>query len=276
MKLKLLISSLLFAFSCTVFAEIQTREVNYELNGVKLKGLMAWDNSSKQKRPGVLVVHEWWGANDYARKRAIDLAKEGYVGFALDMYGDNKVATHPDDAGKFATEIMSRYDEMLARFNAGKAELKQSEWVDVNNIGAIGYCFGGAVVLNVARSDNELKGVVSFHGNLDSMKNNDSKITTAILVLNGADDPFVKAESIEAFKLEMESRDANYSFINYAGATHSFTNPNADAVGKQYGMPLAYNKKVDKESWKEMKQFFAKAFNSKEKSGSPAPRATKY
>jgi dienelactone hydrolase len=261
MKFQFALISTLLLLSLNAFAEIQSKEIQYELNGTVMTGFMAWDDEKKGKRPGVLVVHEWWGQNDYARKRAKDLAEEGYVGFALDMYGDKKVATHPEDAGKFMNEIMSRADEMLARFNAGKAQLKTSELVDVNNIAAIGYCFGGAVVLNVARNTTDLAGVVSFHGNLSALKSDTSTITTPMLVLNGADDPFVKPESIENFKDEMNARNANYEFINYPKAKHSFTNPGATAVGKEFSLPLEYNEYADKKSWKAMKKFLKKSFS---------------
>lgn len=257
------------SLSALTQAAVQTKEISYEVNGSTMTGFMAWDDAQKGKRPGVLVVHEWWGHNDYARQRAQDLAKEGYVGFALDMYGEKKLANHPQDANKFMTEVMSQYETMLARFNAGKAELKNSDMVDSTKIGAIGYCFGGAVVLNIARSDNDLAGVVSFHGSLDALKKDDSAITTPMLVLNGADDPFVKAESIEAFKAEMDSRKADYRFVNYKGAKHSFTNPGSTEVGKQFDLPLEYNEKADKQSWKAMKGFFKQHFS--DKSSSPKP-----
>ena len=253
--------SLVMIFSSSnVQAEIQTKEITYTLNDVELTGYMAWDDSNNNKRPGVLVVHEWWGHNDYARKRARDLAEAGYVGFALDMYGDKKVASHPEDAGKFMNEIMSRYDEMLARFKAGEEQLKQSEVVDKNKIAAIGYCFGGAVVLNVARSENDLAGVVSFHGSLDPVQQSDTEIDTPMLVQSGADDPFVKPESIDNFKKEMKTRKANYEFVRYPHAKHGFTNPGATEIGQKFGLPLEYNREADQKSWDRMLKFFNKIF----------------
>ncbi len=262
----------LISFSALTQAAVQTKEISYDVNGTTMTGFMAWDDAVEGKRPGVLVVHEWWGHNDYARKRAQDLAKEGYVGFALDMYGDKKLASHPEDANKFMTEVMSQYDTMLTRFNAGKAELKKSDLVDENNIAAIGYCFDSTVVLNIARSDNDLVGVVSFHGSLDALKQDDSPISTPMLVLNGADDSFVKAESIEAFKAEMKTRKADYQFVNYKGAKHSFTNPGSTAVGKEFGLPLEYNEKADKKSWKAMKAFFKKQFSRQSNDGMSSPK----
>ncbi len=262
MNIRLILLSLLYLGTSPLFADIQSKEITYKVNGVSLTGYVAWDDTIEGRMPGVLVVHEWWGHNDYARQRARDLAKEGYVGFALDMYGDNKLAQHPEDAGKFMKEIMGRYDEMLLRFNAAKAQLKKMAKVDSDKIAAIGYCFGGAVVLNVARDKNDLAGVVSFHGNLDPLIEQDTDITTPILAFNGKDDPFVKKESIQNFKKEMEARNARYKFINYRGAKHSFTNKGADEVGEKFNLPLEYNRRADRKSWKAMKKFLSARFNS--------------
>jgi len=262
MKTQFILFCTFLLVSINSFGAVQTKEIKYELNGTKLTGFVAWDDALKGKRHGVLVVHEWWGQNDYARKRAKDLAYEGYVGFALDMYGDNKLASHPEDAGKFMKEIMGSYDEMLERFNAGLEQLKIEEQVDTSALAAIGYCFGGAVVLNVARNNNELAGVVSFHGNLDPIKESESVITTPMLILNGAADPFVSAESMENFKKEMKTRQANYKLINYPNAKHSFTNPGSTAVGEKFGLPLEYNEEADTKSWKAMKKFLVKRFHS--------------
>lgn len=260
--MKLLIFFSLLSISFSSAASIQSKEIKYTVNGTELTGFVAWDDQLKGKLPGVLVVHEWWGHNDYARTRAEDLAKEGYVGFALDMYGDKKLAQHPEDAQKFMKEIMGRYDEMLERFNAAKKQLKSMSRVDPDKVAAIGYCFGGAVVLNIARDDNDLVGVVSFHGNLDPLIKRDTDITTPILAFNGADDPFVKKESIDSFKKEMKDRNARFKFVNYKGAKHSFTNKGANKVGKQFNLPLEYNKKADKKSWKAMKKFLDARFLS--------------
>lgn len=254
-------ATLLFA-SCALSAEIQTKEISYQVNDTPLTGFVAWDDSLQGKLPGVLVVHEWWGHNEYARNRAIDLAKEGYVGFALDMYGDNKLAQHPDDAGKYMKEVMGRYEEMRQRFNAAKNELQKMHAVDADKIAAIGYCFGGAVVLNIARDDNDLVGVVSFHGNLDPVIERDTDITTPVLAFNGAKDPFVSKESIENFKKEMKARNARFKFVNFRGAKHSFTNKDATKVGKEFNLPLEYNKKADRKSWKAMNKFLSARFTS--------------
>lgn len=242
-------------------AAIVGEAVNYQGEGVTLKGYLAYDDSIQGKRPGVLVVHEWWGLNDYVRQRARMLAELGYTALALDMYGEGKVANHPDDAGKFASEVGKNFPLAKGRFTAAHKLLSEHKTVDNSRIAAIGYCFGGAVVLNMARSGMDLDGVVSFHGNLTpAVTAEPGKIKAQILVLNGADDPFVTQEQIAAFKEEMTKAGADYNFINYSGAVHGFTNPGADELGKKFNMPLAYNAAADKASWQEMQQFFRKIF----------------
>lgn len=250
---------------CAVFsavqAEIKTEEVSYKDGDTVMKGFLAYDDAIKTKRPGVLVVHEWWGHNDYARKRARMLAELGYTALALDMYGDGKQAHHPDDAGKFASAVGGNMQLASARFNAARDLLAKQSSVDNKKIAAIGYCFGGGVVLGMARSGASLAGVVSFHGSLTTTSPAKPGVVKAkVLVLNGADDPFVKKEHIDQIKAEMESAGVSYQFVNYAGAKHSFTNPDADKFGKEFKMPLEYNAKADQESWAEMQKFFKAIF----------------
>lgn len=243
-------------------AALKTETVTYNSNGTELKGYIAYDDSIKGERPGVLVVHEWWGHNEYPRERARMLAEEGYIAFALDMYGEGKTADHPDTAGKFAGEVRKNMDVAEARFRAALEELKKHPLSEDDDIAAIGYCFGGGVVLEMARRGVDLDGVASFHGSLGT--GNPAKpgqIKAKIRVYNGADDPFVKSESIDSFKQEMDAAGADYRFINYPGAKHSFTNPGADENGKKFELPLAYNKKADKKSWKDMLKFFDKIFD---------------
>lgn len=242
-------------------AAVVGKPVEYTADSVTLKGYIAYDDKITDKRPGILVVHEWWGLNDYARKRADMLAGLGYVALAVDMYGDGKVATHPDNAAKFSSETMKNMPAMKARFMAALDLLKKNEHVDPMRIGAIGYCFGGGVVLNMARAGVDLNGVVSFHGSLATQSPAEKgKVEAKILVCNGAADKFTTAETIKNFKSEMHAADVNYKFINYPGAMHSFTNPDATELGKKFNMPLAYNEKADKESWSAMKEFFKKVF----------------
>ena len=237
------------------------KAVDYSAQGVVMKGYLAYDESITGKRPGVLVVHEWWGLNDYARKRARMLAELGYTALAVDMYGDGKQAMHPDDAKAFSSELMKNFDVGKARFVAAMEFLKQQASVDPSRIAAIGYCMGGGVVLHMARQGVELKGVASFHGSLTAVKPAQSGVIKAkILVLNGGADKFITPEQIEAFKQEMKAAGADFQFISYPGALHSFTNPEATELGKKFDMPVAYNAKADKESWDEMKNFLSTIF----------------
>ncbi|MCP3678273.1 MAG: dienelactone hydrolase family protein [Deltaproteobacteria bacterium] len=240
---------------------IHTEEVEYAAGGVTLKGYLAYDTSIQGKRPGVLVVHEWWGHNEYARKRARMLAKLGYTALAVDMYGSGKTADHPDDATLFMNEVLENMDRGEARFNAALGILKRHPATDTKRIAAIGYCFGGGVVLHMARIGADLRGVASFHGSLGSLHTPESgSVEAKVLVLHGADDKLIPPEQVEAFKSEMAAARVNYWFIAYPGAMHSFTNPDADKFAKRFDMPLGYNEKADRLSWKEMKKFFEEVF----------------
>jgi dienelactone hydrolase len=242
--------------------KIVGNDVTYSAQGVVMKSYLAYDENIKGRRPGVLVVHEWWGLNDYARKRARMLAELGYTALAVDMYGDGKVAKHPDDAGKFSSELMKNFDVGKARFVAAMDFLKGQPTVDPAKIAAIGYCFGGGIVLNMARQGVDLAGVASFHGNLTAVKPaQPGAVTARILVLHGADDKFITGAQIEAFKNEMKAAGADYKFISYPGAVHSFTNPEADELGKKYNIPIAYNRDADKKSWEELKKFLHNIFS---------------
>jgi dienelactone hydrolase len=241
--------------------KVEGKQVDYTVGGVTLKGYLAYDESIKGKRPGILVVHEWWGLNDYARKRANMLAELGYTALAVDMYGEGKTATHPDDAGKFSSEVMKNFPVAKERFLAALELLKKQPTVDPERIAAIGYCFGGGVVLNMARQGIDLKGVASFHGSLAVIEpDKPTPIKAAVRVYNGADDKFVPAEAIEALKKEMAEKKVDFQFTNYPGAVHSFTNPGSTEIGKKYGLPLAYNAKADKKSWEDMQKFFKSIF----------------
>jgi len=250
-----------FAAAEAQITKIKGMDVKYTVRDVQMKGYLAYDENIKGKRPGVLVVHEWWGLNDYARKRARMLAELGYTALALDMYGEGKTAAHPDDAGKFSSELMKNFDVGKERFIAGMNLLKSEPTVDQTRIAAIGYCFGGGVVLNMARQGVDLKGVASFHGGLTAVKPaQPGSVKAKILVLNGADDKFITKEQIEAFKQEMKNAGANFRFISYPGAVHSFTNPDADELGKKFNMPIRYNQEADKNSWEELKKFLKQIF----------------
>jgi dienelactone hydrolase len=240
---------------------IVTTEVDYYSDGTTLKGFIAYDGEIKGKRPGVLIVHEWWGHNDYVRKRAKMIAELGYTALALDMFGDGKQANHPDDAGKFAMEVFNNMDISKAKFEAAMKLLKAQPTTDTEQIAAIGYCFGGGVVLHMARFGLELDAIVSFHGALQTgQPAEQDKVKGRLLVCNGADDPMTTPAQIEAFKKEMSDAGVHYKFINYPGAMHSFTNPIADSVGKKFNIPLAYNKEADEKSWAEMQALFSEVF----------------
>lgn len=240
---------------------IQGQEIDYTSGDVVLKGYLAYDESSEEKRPGILVVHEWWGHNDYARRRADMLAELGYTALAVDMYGDGKTADHPENAQQFMGEVMQNMDEGEARFRAALAILKDHPSTDPERVAAIGYCFGGAVVLHMARIGEDLDGVVSFHGDLSSMATPEpGSVEAKVLVLHGADDSFISDAAIESFKEEMETAGVDYRFVAYEGAKHSFTNPDADEYAERFGMDLAYDESADEASWAEMQRLFDEIF----------------
>lgn len=248
-----LVGLLLLCFSGLAAAEVVGKPVEYRSGDMTFKGYLAYDDALKGKRPGILVVHEWWGHNEYARKRAEMLAAQGYTALAVDMYGNGKQASHPDDAGRFAGEVKKNMGVATMRFIAADYFLQAQESVEPSQISAIGYCFGGGVVLEMARRGVDLDLVASFHGSLgtDYPAKADT-VKAKVLVYNGADDPFVKAEQIDAFKAEMTKAGIDFSFTNYPGTKHSFTNPGADKFGKKFKLPLAYNKQADEKSWKSL------------------------
>ena len=235
-------------------------EVEYSAGKTTFQGYLALPDSAPEKVPGILVVHEWWGHNEYARKRADMLADLGYAALAVDMYGAGQKAEHPKSAGEFSSQVMGDAEKMKGRFLAAMEFLKNQEGVDVEPMGAIGYCFGGAVVLNMARAGVDLDGVVSFHGSLQKAVETQIPIETRILVCHGAEDSFIPQEAIDSFKKEMEEADADYKFISYPGAKHSFTNPGADAKAEKFGIGIAYDADADEKSWNDMTQFFEKTF----------------
>jgi dienelactone hydrolase len=267
----LLAAAALVCLTTLAKAEIVTKDIPYEHDGVKLKGFLAYDDAKVKpgsKAPGVLVVHEWWGLNDYPKQRARQLAELGYVAFALDMYGDGVVATDPKKAQALASPFYS--DPRLTRERAalGLQQLMGQAIVDRSRVAAIGYCFGGTTVLELARSGAPLAAVVSFHGGLKTQQPAEKGAVRArVLVCNGADDPMTKNADREAFMQEMERAGVDYAFINYAGAVHGFTNPKADSLG----VPgVAYNQKADERSWRLMQDWLCEAFGAPEP-GRPAP-----
>lgn len=237
-------------------AEVQTKRISYEHDGTKLEGVLAWDTTHEGKRPGVLVVHEWWGLNDYAELRAKKLAELGYVAFALDMYGKGQVTTHPSQAGEWAGQIRSNTAAWRSRALAGLKILQQQEMVDTTNMAAIGYCFGGSTVLQLAYADAPLKGVVSFHGALVPPQGIE-EIDSKILVCHGAADAFVPPADVQKFESSLQGIKADYALVSYGGARHGFTNPDAGEFGIEN---LKYDPQADQRSWQHMQLFFNELF----------------
>jgi len=239
-------------------AAIETRTVEYQQGDTRLVGYLAYPKEAKGPLPGVLVVHEWMGLNDYAKRRADQLAELGYVAFAADIYGDGKIAANAKEAGALAGQYKKDRALLRARTAAGLATLKAQPGVAQDQIAAIGYCFGGMAVLELARSGADLAGVVSFHGGLDTATPQDAKnIRAKVLALHGADDPYVPADQIAAFEQEMRTAGVDWQLIAYGGAVHGFTNP---AHGSDNSKGAAYNAAADARSWAAMQQFFTELF----------------
>ena len=240
---------------------IVTREVVYQADGQALHGYLASPADTNADHPGVLVLHEWWGHNDYARSRAEQLAELGYVALAVDMYGDGRQANHPDDAMAFMQATMSDPAAVAARFDAALDVLGDAPGVDPERTAAIGYCMGGGMSLAMARRGVDLDAVVVFHGGLGTeMPAGPNTDLPRILVLTGADDPFVPTQQIKAFEAEMATAGAEYEVVAYPGTVHAFTNPGATAVGADHGLPLRYNPEADADSWRRMRELFAEVF----------------
>jgi dienelactone hydrolase len=257
MKNILIILALLL-FSINAEASVKTKTIEYKQGDTILEGYMAWDDAKSAKRPGILIVHEWTGINDHMKQRAEMLAKLGYVAFAADIYGKGIRPSARPEASKTAGIYKDDRPLMRARVRAGLEELKKQKLADPQRIAAIGYCFGGTTVLELARDAADVKGVVSFHGGLTTPTPLDAKnITAKVLVLHGADDPFVKADEVAAFQDEMRKGGVDWQFISYSNAVHSFTNK---AAGTDNSKGAAYNEKADRRSWEAMKAFFAEIF----------------
>jgi dienelactone hydrolase len=240
-------------------AQLHTEAVEYKDGDTVLEGYLAYDNSTvKGKRPGVLIVHQWMGLTDYEKKRAEMLAQLSYVVFCADIYGKGIRPQDTQAAGAQAGKYKANRDLLRERANAGLAVLEQNELTDTKRVAAIGYCFGGTTVLELARSGADVAGVVSFHGGLDSPKPEDGKnIKCKVLVCHGADDPFTTPENMTAFENEMRNAKVDWQLIKYGGAVHSFTQWNA---GNDNSKGAAYNEKADKRSWQDMKLFFGEIF----------------
>jgi dienelactone hydrolase len=239
-------------------AEVKSKKVEYKDGKTVLEGYLAWDDAQQGARPAVLVVHDWLGVSDHTRAAADRLAAMGYVAFAVDMYGKGVRPTKPEDAGKQAGKYKSDRKLMRQRVNAGLAWLAKQKTVDSKKVAAIGYCFGGTTVVELARSGAPVVGIVSFHGGLDSPAPADGKnIKGKVLALHGGDDPFVKPEDLAAFEQEMRDAKVDWQLVKYGGAVHSFTNKGS---GDDNSKGAAYNETADRRSWEEMTRFLGEVF----------------
>jgi dienelactone hydrolase len=248
-----------FAMAASAHAAVKEEPVTYKDGETTMKGFVVYDDAVQGKRPGIVMIHEWWGITKHIHNEAHKFAQQGYTAFIADMYGDAKTADNPKDAGALSGSVMKNPKEMEARFNAAREQLAKHPTVDPQRIGAVGYCFGGAVVLNMARAGADLAAVAGFHASLglNTPAPAPGTVKAKLLVLNGADDPFVKREQYEVFKKDLDAAKADYRVIEYPGAVHAFTNPEATELGKKFNLPLRYDAKVDQEAKAEAAKFFA-------------------
>jgi dienelactone hydrolase len=245
---------LLLMLGSTARAELVKKPIEYKQGDATLKGYLVYDDKSEGKRPGIVVVPEWWGLNDYIKHRADQLAELGYVALAADIYGDGQVTTDAKEAGKLAGKYRGDRNLLRARAQAALDTLKAQPQVDPSKIAAIGYCFGGTAALELARAGADLNGIVSFHGGLDTdMPAKKGEVKPKILILTGGDDPMVPKKQVQAAEKEFKDAGADVKVITYPGAIHAFTNPDADKFGIK---GIGYNKEADEKSWQEMKEFF--------------------
>ncbi len=258
---KLFIGGLIFLVSCSTSKPKQmflakpkgtvvSKELTYRVGKQRLKGFLAMPEG-RGPFPGVLIVHEWWGQTEYPRERARMLAQKGYAAFAVDMYGGGITVNHPREAKAFSGKVMNNLDEAQRNFNQALETLKKQKKVDSLNMAAIGYCFGGAIVLEMARRQTDLKIVASYHGDLTPLTVNKipSKMKTRLLIFNGSKDPMVPRETVDQVHRNLREAKVNYRFVNYEGVKHGFTNKEATKLGKKFNLPLVYNEKADKNSW---------------------------
>lgn len=252
-----------FVFALSVSAQennIKGEEVIYKSGNFSMLGYVAYDSSIKGKRPAVVVVHEWWGSGDYVRMRARMLAGLGYIAIAADLYGNGKLAGDPATAKEFAMVLYSNPQLAKERIEAAIAKVKEYPETDPEKIAAIGYCFGGSMVLNAAKMGADLEGVVSFHGGLAGVPATTNSTKGKILVCHGGADKFISDDEVKNFKHNLDSVGVEYTFKTYKKSTHAFTNPKSTETGKKFNMPIEYNAKADKKSWKDMKKFLKEIF----------------
>ncbi len=243
----------ILCLAAAAFAEIKTQAIAYTHDGVELEGYLAYDDAIDDPAPGVLVIHEWWGLNDYAMRRARQLAEMGYVAFCADMYGRGKVTADPKQAGQWAGHMSGNLDLWRSRALRGLEILRGREECDADRVAAIGYCFGGSTVTHLAFANAPLRGVVSFHGSMPIPPAVPEKVEPQVLICHGAEDDFAKPDHVQKFKDTLDAGNADWTCIEYSNAVHSFTNPGADAHGMD---GVGYNARADQQSWAHMKAFF--------------------
>ncbi len=254
MRKTFLLTALFTLSTSAVQAEVKTKQVIYTYEGVTLKGHLAWDDKVQGKRPGVLVVHEWWGLNDYARKRAEQLAEMGLVAFACDMYGEGKVTEHPKEAAAMAGEVRKNLKTWQGRAQAALKVLQEDEHVDGQRLAAIGYCFGGSTALQLAYSGADVAAICTFHAAVPTPEPEQAKaIKAKLLICHGALDPFVKDETLQKARAAFDEAKVDYEMNYYGGAEHSFTVPDIARAGVK---GLAYNAEADRRSWQAMQLLF--------------------
>lgn len=239
---------------------IVEQNVDYVADGKTFKGYITYDSNNREKRPAVLIVHEWWGLTEYPRERAKQLAELGYIAMAVDVFGDGKTADNPDSAMKLAMPFYNDPSLGKTRLDYARAKLIENPNVDTGKIAAIGYCFGGNVVLNSAKLGSNLKGVVSFHGGLAGPSPSKESLKADILVCHGEADSLVSNQEITTFRKGLDSIGHPYTWKGYPNAKHAFTNPAATETGKKFNLPVEYNAEADKNSWEDMKAFLSKIF----------------
>ena len=247
----------------TAYAAVREEAVTYRDGDTVMKGFIVYDDASKAKRPGIVVVHDWWGITKHMHDEARKYASQGYTAFVADIYGDGKTADNPKDAGELTGAVRKNPTTMRSRFNAAKDTLSKHATVDASKIGAVGYSLGGHVVLEMVRVGSDLKGVVAFYTAGLGPSGSPAvagKVKSKVLVLNGETDPFIKPDSIDAFKKEMAAANVDYRYISYPGAVHGFNDPEATAKGKQFNIPFAYHPEAAKQSTAEVVKFFSSVF----------------
>jgi dienelactone hydrolase len=233
---------------------MKTQEINYKFGDQEYRAFVA--NPEKESAPLVLVVHTWAGRDDFVEKKAIELAEEGYVAMAVDMYGDAKVGTSTEENQSLMTPLIEDRDKLKAIINSAVEAGKKIDGVDSSKVAAIGYCFGGLVVLDLARSGTDISGVVSFHGLLMSSDISTDGIQAKVLVLHGERDPMVPLSMVDDFQKEMTEAEADWQLHSYGNAYHAFTNKEANDPN----LGTQYNENADKRSWQSMRNFFAEIF----------------